>query len=130
MGIMGTLLCQNIYKKHIEIEERKKTEKELERTNLKLQDSTKKASLMAKEAVCANQAKSEFLANMSHEIRTPMNGIIGFSDILGEEKLTNMQAKYVGIIKNSGKNLLAIIEDILDIEIFSLMNLISSRLNH
>ncbi len=66
------------------------------------------------QAVTANHAKSEFLANMSHEIRTPMNGIIGFSDILADEKLTDDQMDYVKTIRSSGKNLLTIINDILD----------------
>ena len=69
---------------------------------------------MAKEALAANHAKSNFLANMSHEIRTPMNGIVGFSNLLANEKLTNTQKDYVETIVNCGENLLNIIDDILD----------------
>jgi CheY-like chemotaxis protein/HPt (histidine-containing phosphotransfer) domain-containing protein len=62
----------------------------------------------------ANMAKSKFLANMSHEIRTPMNAIIGFSDILVDEELTNTQKEYINIIRDASKNLLTLINDILD----------------
>ena len=114
MGVLGSLLCRNIHKKYIEIEERKKTEKKLEYTNRKLQSLTEKSALMAKEAVKANNTKSDFLANMSHEIRTPMNAILGFSDLLCEEELTGDQKTYVETIRNSGSSLLSIINDILD----------------
>lgn len=59
--------------------------------------------------------KETFLANMSHEIRTPMNAIIGFTDILIKRNLPTQEKEYVQIIKNSGENLLRIINDILDI---------------
>jgi len=67
-------------------------------------------------AEMANRAKSEFLANMSHEIRTPMNAILGFSEIL-RDKLSdsNQYIDYIEGINASGKNLLNLINDILDL---------------
>jgi signal transduction histidine kinase len=71
------------------------------------------------EAQAANRTKSEFLANMSHELRTPLNAIIGFSELMRTAKfgpLGNERYKeYSEIIHDSGKHLLAIINDILDL---------------
>ncbi len=63
----------------------------------------------------ANQAKSEFLANMSHEIRTPMNAIMGLSDIIMEESKGRKVYSYACDIKSASKNLLSLINDILDL---------------
>ena len=64
----------------------------------------------------SDRLKSAFLANMSHEIRTPMNGILGFSELLKEPKLTTEeQREYIAIIEKSGKRMLNIINDIVDI---------------
>jgi signal transduction histidine kinase/CheY-like chemotaxis protein len=66
----------------------------------------------------ASRHKSEFLASMSHELRTPLNAIIGFSEVLGEEMfgpLNERQADYVNDILTSGRHLLSLINDILDL---------------
>lgn len=67
------------------------------------------------EAKNANQAKTTFLANMSHEIRTPMNAILGFTELVLKEEISNPVREYVNGIHLSARNLLAIINDILDI---------------
>lgn len=78
-------------------------------------DELLKAKITAEEA---SLTKNEFLATMSHELRTPLNSIIGFSEILkGEDfgKINEAQAEYIDYISKSGKHLLNVINDILDL---------------
>lgn len=76
----------------------------------------KKQLEIAKEkAEESDRLKSSFLANLSHEIRTPMNAIMGFSDLLENENLTEKEkSDYLKVIRNSGKNLVSIIEDLIE----------------
>lgn len=85
--------------------------------NVKLRKEMVGMLLDAKEkAEESDRLKSAFLANMSHEIRTPMNGILGFADLLREPRLAgDKQQEYIEIIKESGKRMLNIINDIIDI---------------
>ncbi|MCP5053810.1 MAG: response regulator [bacterium] len=70
----------------------------------------------AKEAAeNANRAKSEFLANMSHEIRTPMNAILGFTEIMAAETKNQRHKQFLQTVSFSGKTLLSLINDILDL---------------
>jgi signal transduction histidine kinase/ligand-binding sensor domain-containing protein/DNA-binding response OmpR family regulator len=79
-------------------------------------EAARAAAEAAKEvAVAATAAKSEFLANMSHEIRTPMNAILGFSELLRTQVAASKERNYLDAISSSGRTLLALINDILDL---------------
>lgn len=94
-----------------DITERKRAEEEIRTLNHMLEQRNR-------EVERANQLKSEFLASMSHELRTPLNAIIGFSDLLREEsigELNEKQKRYVAHIAQGGRHLLDLINDILDL---------------
>lgn len=85
-------------------------------TNLKNRQNLEQTLIREKEnANTANRAKSEFLANISHEIRTPMNSILGFSEVMLNTAQDEKQKNYVKTILDSGKTLLSLINDILDL---------------
>jgi PAS domain S-box-containing protein len=74
----------------------------------------------------ANRAKSEFLSKMSHELRTPLNAILGFSQLLSADSLTEDQLDSVNLINNSGKHLLNLINDVLDLARIESGNVVAS----
>lgn len=90
----------------------------LEEKNLSINQAKEAISLKAEELELSSKYKSEFLANMSHELRTPLNSILILARILKENKQANLsdeQIKYAGVIHNAGSDLLALINDILDL---------------
>jgi signal transduction histidine kinase len=89
--------------------------REIREDALRLSEQAERAA--REDAEAANQAKSAFLANMSHELRTPLNSIIGFSEIIASEMFGPIQpryAEYGAVIGKSGRHLLDIINDILE----------------
>ncbi len=95
---------QGVFASARDMTELKAIEQSLQQKNVELED--------------ASRMKSEFLANMSHELRTPLNAIIGFSEVLSDGLLgdmTDKQRRFIGDIFKSGKHLLSLINDILDL---------------
>ncbi|WP_434763263.1 TMAO reductase system sensor histidine kinase/response regulator TorS [Vibrio fortis] len=87
---------------------------QLQQTNQKLNVEVVNHAKARRAAEQASRAKSAFLATMSHEIRTPMNGVLGTARLLKDTGLNPLQSGYADIINRSGKNLLAILNDVLD----------------
>lgn len=85
-------------------------------THLKLIRQTKTLKQLSVKLMDADEAKSRFLANMSHEIRTPLTAIIGYAELIQQNEISGMEnGQAVDIIANSGKHLLNLINDILDL---------------
>jgi len=109
------LLHDDTERRKGEIESRERIRLEAELSERK---RTQKIEAEAEAAKLANRAKSEFLASMSHELRTPLNAGIGFTQLLQEQdfgQLNERQAEYTSNIIQSGKHLLSLINDILDL---------------
>ena len=92
------------------------TQTEIEHVNTELDARVDQLAQLNLQLYEANRLKSDFLANMSHELRTPLNSIIGFSEVLqGIDALTDKQRRYASNIQKSGRLLLEMINDILDL---------------
>ncbi len=91
-------------------------QEELRRVNQEMDSKLDQLAQKNMELFEMNRLKGDFLATMSHELRTPLNSIIGFSDVLASlDSLDEKQLRYVGNIKRSGKLLLELINDVLDL---------------
>lgn len=105
VAINNAKLYEKIKEFNLELEER-------------IRERTKELEIAVQAAEVANRTKSDFLASMSHELRTPLNAIIGFSEVLQDKyfgPLTEKQEEYIKDILESGKHLLSLINDILDL---------------
>ncbi len=94
---------------------KKKEKKEKEHLEKLVAEKTVDLNDARQTAEKANEAKSLFLANMSHEIRTPMNAVLGMTHLLSKTELSSTQEYYLNTIQSSGKGLLNIINDVLDL---------------
>ena len=92
---------------------------QLEKSRTQLSTMSRRLAFAVDEAEQANRAKSSFLANMSHELRTPLNAILGFSEVMKDQHLGPVHnpryLSYAADIHTSGRHLLAIINDVLDL---------------
>jgi PAS domain S-box-containing protein len=102
---------QGVFAAARDVTERKRLDQVLQEKNIELESARSVAEK-------TNLAKSEFLANMSHELRTPLNSVIGFSEVLQDQmfgQLNDKQREYLNNILTSGRHLLSLINDILDL---------------
>ncbi|HEY2011437.1 MAG TPA: MHYT domain-containing protein [Rhizomicrobium sp.] len=113
LGLVGSLVDHHL-------DQQAKIESLRLRRYIEQLEATKRELLIAKgEAEAGNRAKSNFLSNMSHELRTPLNAIIGFTDLIRQEILGPIHPakymEYINDVHDSGKHLLSLINDILDL---------------
>jgi len=121
-GIKTTTLAMNLSNSNKTLEaqalELQEQSEELQQTAQELQEQNLELGAQRVQVEEANRLKSEFLSNMSHELRTPLNSVMALSRVLvmqAREKLSDEEINYLEIIERNGKNLLTLINDILDL---------------
>jgi signal transduction histidine kinase len=110
--MVGLVLQQQVRKRTQQL---RQANQEME---IRIEERTEELAFALQQAQVADLLKSAFLATMSHELRTPLNSIIGFTGIMLQElpgKLNEEQTKMLGIVQNSSRHLLSLINDVLDI---------------
>jgi signal transduction histidine kinase len=120
LGVMAAMLDGHLWlRRQSEADRLRAHIAELERTQSELEETSRHLARALEDAGAANRAKSLFLAAMSHELRTPLNAVIGFSELLESEMFgplgSDRYHQYAGDIHRSGKHLLALVNDVLDL---------------
>lgn len=110
LGLLIAGLLSQTYTRQMEL-----YENQLSNKNDELKQKVKELDSALEQANDASKAKSLFLANMSHELRTPMNGLFGMVQVLRGTSLDKTQSHYLDTLNSSSKNLLLLIEDLLDL---------------
>ncbi|MCK5784446.1 MAG: response regulator [Desulfobacterales bacterium] len=117
-GLLAKNLTKNNQQLEAQAEELQAQSEELQQSSEELQEQNIELEAQRKQVEEANRLKSEFLSNMSHELRTPLNSVMALSRVLlmqTKDKLSEDEASYLEIIERNGKNLLSLINDILDL---------------
>ena len=104
---------QTLVRRDIE-QQRQHLEAMVEERTARLENALAEAERQREQAERANESKSTFLAHMSHEIRTPLNGVLGLNELALREATSTQQKRYLKLALQSGRNLLGVINDVLD----------------
>jgi signal transduction histidine kinase/CheY-like chemotaxis protein len=112
-GMLTDTHEQTLLRRDIE-EQRQHLEAMVEERTTRLETALAEAQRQREQAERANESKSVFLAHMSHEIRTPLNGVLGLNELALQEAASTQQKRYLKLALQSGRNLLGIINDVLD----------------
>jgi len=112
-GMISDIDDQTLVRRDIE-QQREHLEAMVEERTARLEGALAEAQRQREQAERANEAKSTFLAHMSHEIRTPLNGVLGLNELALREASTSQQKRHLQMALQSGRNLLGILNDVLD----------------
>ena len=112
-GLILSMLIGLLVLFYLKVDEKAK---ELASVNINLKQLNKRIRKEEEKATKASHAKTQFLSNMSHEIRTPLNAILGISEVIQIEEMNEENRSYIQLLRNSSKSLLALVNDILDID--------------